>query len=589
MGYIDSVAYVQQEIDNILREVRAWAWAYVDDIICGARSLSDLLEKLRILLDIFLEYNISIKPTKSFLNYPDVGLLGQRVNSLGLTISEEKFRAIKHLTYPETLGALKYYLGLTGYLRNYIHFYAQLAAPLQALKTSLLRDTPVSRQQHRAYASKTRHGPPTPQEQASFLSIQEAPSQPSTLVHHDLDKILWIDLDTSKEFGFGAVVFHTSTGENLPQGRWPSSGLVKPILFLSRLPTAAEKNYWPTELKIARFIWVVKKVKHLIESSRAHVIIQTDHSAILNILQQSSITLTTSTMRMNLRLVRASQFLQQFRLDVRHKPGKEHIIPDALSRLASTNVGCSDASHSELDALFMYNATLIEIHPDLTSRILAGYEDDEYWARLRRQVQANEDLGEDKAVLPFITRGTYRSDSDPYMVSRPENSTNASSKATSPHPEGPAGPSTGLKDTPAKRDTTVVVENSTLPPPNKTKLLYQINRTTGNLRLCIPSTVAPDILQIAHGEGHPGFSCCYKIITRSWYIRGLTRLLREFIRHCLQCVQLQTRRHRPYGSLQLIESPPVPFFTPTLDFVLALPLTKQGYNAIMSVTCKFSK
>ena len=46
MGYINSVAYVQQEIDNILREVRAWAWAYVDDIICGARSLSDLLNKV---------------------------------------------------------------------------------------------------------------------------------------------------------------------------------------------------------------------------------------------------------------------------------------------------------------------------------------------------------------------------------------------------------------------------------------------------------------------------------------------------------------------------------------------------------------
>ena len=278
---------------------------------------------------------------------------------------------------------------------------------------------------------------------------------------------------------------------------------------------------------------------------------------------------------MNLRLVRVSQFLQQFNLDVRHKPGKEHIIPDALSRLASTNVGCSDPFHSELDALFTYNATLIEIHPNLISRILAGYEDDEYWARLRRQVQANEDLGDDKAVLPFITGGSYRSDSDPYMVPRPESSANASSEATS--------------RASAERDTAGVVDDPTLPPPDKTKLLYQVNRTTGNLRLCIPPTVAPDILQITHGEGHPGFSRCYEIITRSWYIRGLTKLLREFIRHCPQYLQLQTRQHRPYGSLQPIKSPPIPFFMLMLDFVLALPLTKQGYNTIMSVTCKFSK
>ena len=83
IGYINLVAYVQQEIDNILCEVRAWAQAYVDDIVCGAKSLPDLLSKLRVLFDIFLRYNILIKPTKSFLNYPDVGLLGQKVNSLG--------------------------------------------------------------------------------------------------------------------------------------------------------------------------------------------------------------------------------------------------------------------------------------------------------------------------------------------------------------------------------------------------------------------------------------------------------------------------------------------------------------------------
>ena len=129
-------------------------------------------------------------------------------------------------------------------------------------------------------------------------------------------------------------------------------------------------------------------------------------------------------MRMNLRLVRMSQFLQQFRLDIWHKSGKKHIIPDVLSRLASINVGCSDPSHSELDVMFTYNTTIIEIHPNLISRILAWYEDDEYWARLHRQVQANKDLGDDIAMLPFLTGGSYKSDSDPYILPRPESSTN---------------------------------------------------------------------------------------------------------------------------------------------------------------------
>ena len=303
MSYINLVAYLQQEIDNILHQVRAWARAYVDDIVCDAKSLHDLLDKLRVLFEIFLHYNISIKPTKSFLNYPDVRLLGQRVNSLGLNTSDEKLKVIHLFTYPDTLGALEYYLGLTGYLRSYIHFYAQLAAPLQELKTSLLCHAPVAGQQRRAYASKTKLGSPTPRELSFFQSIQDPLSQPSTLVHHDPEKVLWIDLDASKKFDFEAIIFHTASNKALPEGRWLSTTLVQPIFFLSKLLTSAEKNYCSTELEIADFVWVVKKVRHIIESSKSKVIIHTDHSVIIDILQQLSITSTTLTMRLNLRLV----------------------------------------------------------------------------------------------------------------------------------------------------------------------------------------------------------------------------------------------------------------------------------------------
>ena len=171
IDYINSVAYVQREIDNILRDVRDWARAYINDIICGGSSLDDLLHQLRILFEIFLHYNISIKPTKSYLNYPDIGLLGQQVNFLGLTTSDKNLKAIRLLRYPETLGALEYHLGLTGYLRSYIHFYAQLASPLQALKTRLLKGAPETGQQRRAYASKTKLGPPSDIELASFQAL----------------------------------------------------------------------------------------------------------------------------------------------------------------------------------------------------------------------------------------------------------------------------------------------------------------------------------------------------------------------------------------------------------------------------------
>lgn len=101
-----------------------WACAYVNNIVCRGKSLADLFTKLRVFFDIFLRYNISIQPTKFYLNYSNVALLGQCVNSLGLSTSEEKLKGVRLLKYPETLGALEYYFGLTKYLRSYIHYYA---------------------------------------------------------------------------------------------------------------------------------------------------------------------------------------------------------------------------------------------------------------------------------------------------------------------------------------------------------------------------------------------------------------------------------------------------------------------------------
>lgn len=127
------------------------------------------------------------------------------------------------------------------------------------------------------------------------------------------------------------------------------------------------------------------------------------------------------------------------------------------------------------------------------------------------------------------------------------------------------------------------------PIPDKSKLLYHINRLSIVNHLYISSFVAPDIQFVAYRKGHLGFSCCYEIITCSWYIHNFTKLFCSFIRHCPQCLALQTRRHAPYSSLQPIESPPIPFFTLTLDFILAHLLSKENYNTIMSETCKFSK
>ena len=414
------------------------------------------------------------------------------------------------------------------------------------------------------------------------------------------------------------MLFHARTDKELPKGKWPSRSVICLIIFLSRLLTPAKRNYWPTELEIAGFVWVIKKVRHVVESSRAKVIVQTDHLAILDIIQQSSITSTASIMRMNVRLVWASQFLCQFCLVVCHKPGKENIVPDALNKLASANINrlLSDLNYEELDAFFTYNTTLIKINPELLQKIVKGCKADSWWSKLLRQVRTNQALGPDTALLLFVLGKVSLSDSDPYFapcletttaessfelrlerpINQPKTSDPSRVWSTPPPSHSQLESSTRhrsvsplILDSPVLLDEYGSHDQSSGNCYTEDHLLYHIDRITGVCQLCIPPAVSKDVIAIAYGKGHLGFACCCEIVSHSWFIKGLTRILWAYIRHCPKCLALQTWQHPPYGSLHPIHSPPVLFFTLTFDFILALSLSPEGYNALMSVTCKFSK
>ena len=88
----------------------------------------------------------------------------------------------------------------------------------------------------------------------------------------------------------------------------PLSTAVEPIMFLSRLLTLAEKQYWSTELEVSCIVWVVRKIRHMIEAAPDDLtpVAYTDHIATINLATSLS---SLSPDRMNLRLVRASQYL----------------------------------------------------------------------------------------------------------------------------------------------------------------------------------------------------------------------------------------------------------------------------------------
>ena len=108
------------------------------------------------------------------------------------------------------------------------------------------------------------------------------------------------------------------------------------------------------------------------------VIIYTDHSVAIFISRQT-ILIISSTDKLNLRLVRASQYLSSFNLILRHKIDKFNVVSDALSRLQTSLIHIStkddvlDALHFTID---IYHITLMKMSNDFKKKLIEIYESD---------------------------------------------------------------------------------------------------------------------------------------------------------------------------------------------------------------------
>ena len=185
------------------------------------------------------------------------------------------------------------------------------------------------------------------------------------------------------------------------------------------------------------------------------------------------------------------------------------------------------AAEIAAESVSTHPVTLIEMSPEFKAKIIQGYAEDPRWTRIQEMITKNAALLENAAVIP-------------YRIVR--------------------------------------------------QLIYYTDIERG-LRLCIPRTVVRDVFRLAHNKsGHLGYNRTHEKLSEGLYIYNMAKELRAYIGHCPECQLRRTPRHPVHGSLQPILTPPRPFHTISIDFILALPKSNpEGYDCAMSVTCKFSK
>ncbi|GFY97645.1 hypothetical protein Acr_12g0001860 [Actinidia rufa] len=113
-------------------------------------------------------------------------------------------------------------------------------------------------------------------------------------------------------------------------------------------------------------------------------------------------------------------------------------------------------------------------------------------------------------------------------------------------------------------------------------------------RLCVPNIpkVKRQVLEEAHNTKftmHPRGTKMYRDLKEIFWWPGMKKEIAEFVSQCLSCQQVKAEHQRPAGLLQSLPIPEWKWEHITMDFVVGLPNSPRGCNAIWVIVDRLTK
>ena len=263
---------------------------FLDDILIYSKTPEEHAAHLREVLCRLRQYKFFANMDKCKFWQKEVIFLGHRVSAEGLSMEEDKIKAILDWPQPTDQKEVRMFNGLSSWYRRFIHFYAHVAAPL----TDLLK-----KEQLFVWGSK---------EEAALTQIKKMVSSKPILQSYDPQLPCMVDFDAS-DFAIGAVLQQ--------EGK---DGL-HPVAFESRRLNPAERNYSARDREQLAMVHATQVWRHYLLGKK--ITMRTDHKPLLYPIKLEY---------MKGRHHRWEEQLQLFDIHLEYKPGKFHVVPDALSR-----------------------------------------------------------------------------------------------------------------------------------------------------------------------------------------------------------------------------------------------------------------
>ena len=442
---------------------------YLDDILVYSISWKQHLLDVEKVLKRLRNHSLFAKRSKCEFGKERLPFLGHVISSQGLETEGDKIAAVVGWKTPTCVKQVQSFLGLVNYYRRFIKGCSLIALPLTELtkKNVRFRWTESQRQ--------------------AFQKLKSILTSSRVMAHPNPNKLFEIRIDASEK-AIGGVLEQ--------EGR--------PVAYISKVLNSAEQNYVTHEQEILALIIALQKWRVYLENKSFKVYSDSTFVTQLQNIKQPS-----------KRQLRWIQILDQYHYEIAHVKGKENVVADALSR-----------KNGDED-LMSLGVSSVNFDNDLIEMIKRGYQNDEYFREMYKELSLNETSLKYKNFLMKEELLYFKTPEQHLRICVPR-----------------------LK----------------------------------HIHLILLKEYHDSLL-----GGHQGISRTEEMLQRNFYWPHMHKTICQYIKSCDSCQRSKISTEKTAGLLNPLPIPVGLWKTVSMDFITKLPKSKRGNDAILVVVDKLSK
>ena len=283
---------------------------YLDDICVFAEAADQMLDRIQFIFNRLKEFNLKIKPKKSFFFQAEVNFLGHILSQKGVSLNPEKVEKIRDWPEPTSSKEVHSFIGLASYYCRFIPNFAKWAGPLHTL--IILASTKYKVRAGMMKKSEIPEFVWSKECQEGFDKLKEALTTAPILAYPDYSKPFLLEMDASLK-GLGAVLSQKSDDDT-----------VRVIAYASRSLRPGEKSmqdYSSAKIELLVLKWsVCEKFKDYLLGSKFTVYTDNNPSVYVK------------TSKLGMAQIHWLSELALYDFDIVYRMGKSNLVADALSR-----------------------------------------------------------------------------------------------------------------------------------------------------------------------------------------------------------------------------------------------------------------